>query len=96
MSKPKVSASFAVVESSENLINTLDAHKTTNAFPVISTPQRPGESGDFMGIISRSRWVYGRDPALLLKRSMYIGVRKTSLLEQQQHCRVQQLSQNPP
>uniref|UniRef100_A0A383VTF4 Chloride channel protein n=1 Tax=Tetradesmus obliquus TaxID=3088 RepID=A0A383VTF4_TETOB len=53
MSKPKVSASFAVVESSENLVNTLDAHKTSGAFPVISVPARPGEVGDFMGIISR-------------------------------------------
>jgi hypothetical protein len=55
MSKAKVSASFAVVESSENLVNTLDAHKTSGAFPVISVPARPGEVGDFMGIISRAR-----------------------------------------
>jgi hypothetical protein len=55
MSKPNVSASFAVVESSENLMNTLDAHKTTLAFPVISVPARPGDVGDFMGIISRTR-----------------------------------------
>eukprot|EP00882_Tetradesmus_deserticola_P022121 GHRQ01024007.1.p1 GENE.GHRQ01024007.1~~GHRQ01024007.1.p1 ORF type:complete len:136 (-),score=17.38 GHRQ01024007.1:516-923(-) len=55
MSKPKVRASFAVVESSENLVNTLEAHKTSLAFPVISVPAQPGEVGDFMGIISRSR-----------------------------------------
>jgi hypothetical protein len=55
MSKPNVSASFAVVESSENLMKTLDAHKTSLAFPVISVPARPGDVGDFMGIISRTR-----------------------------------------
>lgn len=74
MSQPKVSASFAVVESSENLVDTLDAHKTSLAFPVLSVPARPGEVGDFMGIISRARWVQRGTTELCIAQTASFGV----------------------
>eukprot|EP00879_Flechtneria_rotunda_P030328 GHRR01032951.1.p1 GENE.GHRR01032951.1~~GHRR01032951.1.p1 ORF type:complete len:322 (+),score=104.07 GHRR01032951.1:936-1901(+) len=53
MSKSRVSATFHIEELVENLLNTLDTHKTTGAFPVLSVPTQPDDPGNFMGIISR-------------------------------------------
>lgn len=57
MSKAQGGILLQLQESAENLRDTLDLHKTTNAFPVISAPAAPGDAGDFKGIISRARWV---------------------------------------
>lgn len=44
-------------ESYDTLMDTLDANKTTAAFPVVARCTSGEEQGDFKGIISRARYV---------------------------------------
>lgn len=55
MTKATGSCTLHLQESYQHLMDTLDANKTTAAFPVLSMPAGPDEQGDFKGIISRAR-----------------------------------------
>lgn len=55
MTSAKQSTIFQAMETGGNLSEALDANKTTSMFPVVSVPSHPNDSGNFMGIISRTR-----------------------------------------
>lgn len=55
MTKAGAGVSLRLVEPAEHLLAVLDGHKTTAAFPVLSSATGQDEPGDFVGIISRAR-----------------------------------------
>ena len=54
----QAATSFCIYESGATLAEALDTDKTVNAYAVTGMPSGEDEPGDFMGLISRTRWVY--------------------------------------